>query len=184
MDKDIQDNNVPEKEPPRFELFRGKDARNYGEHNLQRVEGITPVVAEGLAHYVKSYADANPSTVELVYGRPGFSLTKVWFKSGFPLPLHSHNSDCLYYITAGSVKVGTEELGPGDGFFVGRNVPYTYVTGSEGVEVLEFRDTDDLNIRFMSKTKSTWEKAAAKMEASRDTWIKERPPSEVSEEVK
>ena len=181
MDKDIQDNEAPVPASPRFSIFRGKDAKDYGEHNLQRMEEITPVIAEGLSHYVKSHVDAAPSTVKLVFGAPGFSLTKVWFKSGYPLPLHSHNSDCLYYITAGSVKVGTEELGPGDGFFVGRNVPYTYVTGPEGVEVLEFRDTDDLNIRFMSKNKATWEKAAAKMEALRETWIKERPPSELSE---
>ncbi len=182
MDKDVQDNEKPSQDAPRFTIFRGKDAKDYGAHNLQRVEGMTPVIAEGLGHYIKHQAEASPSKVTLVYGAPGFSLTKVWFKSFYPLPLHSHDSDCLYYILAGSVKLGTEELGPGDGFFVGRNVPYTYITGPEGVEVLEFRDSDDLNIRFMSKNKATWEKAAAKMEALRETWIKERPPSEVTAE--
>ncbi len=178
MEKDLQDN-----KSPRFALFRQEDARDYGEHNLQRIEGMTPVIAEGLGHYVKAQEEAAPSSVKLLYGAPGFSLTKVWFKSDYPLPLHSHDSDCLYYITAGSIKIGTEELGPGEGFFVGRNVPYTYTTGPEGVEVLEFRDTDDLNIRFMSKNKATWEKAAAKMERLRETWKAERPPSELTDTV-
>jgi hypothetical protein len=33
--------------------------------------------------------------VKLLFSAPGFSLTYAWFKSGFPLPRHSHNSDCL-----------------------------------------------------------------------------------------
>ena len=44
------------------------------------------------------------------YTVPGFGLTHVWFKEGYALPLHSHDCDCLYYVIAGSLKMGTEEL--------------------------------------------------------------------------
>jgi hypothetical protein len=38
----------------RFAIYRRADARDYGEHNLQRMDKITPVMAEGLAHYAGS----------------------------------------------------------------------------------------------------------------------------------
>lgn len=161
----------------RFELYRGADAKDYGEHNIQRVDDITPAIAEGLSHYMMGEDDAHGQIVQLLYGAPGVSLTKVWFKSGFPLPLHSHSGDCLYYILAGSIKMGTEVLGAGDGFFVGSDVPYTYTAGPEGVEVLEFRNTNELNIRFMSRNKTFWEKAGRKISESRDAWKREQPPS-------
>jgi hypothetical protein len=114
----------------------------------------------------------------MAYSRPGMSLTHVWFKSGYPLPLHSHTSDCLYYLLAGSIRVGTEELGPGDGFFVASDVPYTYETGPDGAEVLEFRSTDALNIRFMAKGRKAWDKTVAKLQERRDDWASEIPPSQ------
>jgi hypothetical protein len=170
-------NDKAEKKAPRFEIYRGADARDYSEHDVMTMDDITPAIAEGLAHYSIGPDDAHGQVVQMVYAAPGFSLSKVWFKSGYPLPLHSHTADCLYYILAGSLKVGTEELGPGDGFFVGTDVPYTYMPGPEGVEVLEFRDTDKLNIRFMSRNKVTWEKAGKKISERREIWKKERPPS-------
>src|SRR6516165_7025210 len=164
-------------EAPRFEIFRGAEAKDYNEHEVMSLDDLTPAIAEGLAHYMVGPDDAHGQVVELVYAAPGFSLSKVWFKSGYPLPLHSHTADCLYYILAGSLKIGTEALGPGDGFFVGKDVPYTYVPGPEGVEVLEFRNTDKLNIRFMARNKSFWERAGKKISASREAWKSEKPPS-------
>ena len=166
-----------EKPAARFEIFRGAAARDYNDHDVMRMDDLTPAIAEGLAHYMVGPDDTHGQVVELVYATPGMSLSKVWFKSGYPLPLHSHTADCLYYILAGSLKVGSEELGPGDGFFVGADVPYTYMPGPEGVEVLEFRDTDKLNIRFMARNKVFWEKAGAKISASREAWKTEKPPS-------
>ena len=171
------DDDLTAKPGERFAIYRAADAKDYGEHNIQRVDDITPAIAEGLAHYMAGEGAAPGSIVQLLYGAPGFSLTKVWFKSGFPLPLHSHGNDCLYYIVAGSVRVGNEELGPGDGFFVGADVPYTYTTGPQGVEVLEFRNSNELNIRFKSRTKTYWEKAGAKIRERQDSWNNELPPS-------
>ena len=74
-------------------------------------------------------------------GADGMSLVHVWFGPNFPLFRHSHPSsgDCLYYIVAGQVIMGSQVLGPGDGFFVPNEMPYKYKAGPDGVEVLEFR---------------------------------------------
>ena len=42
-------------------------------------------------------------------------VSYAWFKSGYPLPLHSHDADCYYLVVGGAMKVGTEVLGKGDG---------------------------------------------------------------------
>ncbi|VWX53313.1 cupin domain-containing protein [Novosphingobium sp. 9U] len=165
-------------EPKLFEIYRSHDYRDYGEHGIMNLDDITPTIAEGLAAFDRS-GGGGGQVVRMAYSRPGMSLTHVWFKSGYPLPLHSHTSDCLYYLLAGSIRVGTEELGPGDGFFVASDVPYTYETGPNGAEVLEFRATDHLNIRFMAKAKKAWDKTIAKLEAKREDWATELPPSQV-----
>ena len=90
------------------------------------------------------------TTVKLLFSMPGMSLTHAWFKSGFPLPRHSHDTDCLYYIVAGSIRIGTEELGKGDGFFVGADVPYAYTPGADGVEILEFRASNAFDIKLLA----------------------------------
>jgi hypothetical protein len=160
----------PEGSKPRFAIYRAKDAREYAEHNVMSIDDITPVVAEGLTHF------QDGQVVKLLYAAPGFSLTYVWFKSGYPLPRHSHRSDCLYHIIGGSLRMGQEVLGVGDGFFVGSEAPYTYEPGPEGVEVLEFRNTDQLNIRFRSNNKAAWDKAAEIMAERRAAWSTEQPP--------
>ena len=35
----------------------------------------------------------------------GFSILHVWFKADYPVPRHSHDADCLYYIVSGSAIV-------------------------------------------------------------------------------
>jgi hypothetical protein len=101
----------------------------------------------------------------------------VWFKSGYPLPRHTHNCDCLYYIIGGSLRIGQEKLGPGDGFFVGRDVPYTYKAGDAGVEVLEFRATNAFDIKVLADNQLFWEAAVKTAVAQRSTWVTEKPPS-------
>jgi mannose-6-phosphate isomerase-like protein (cupin superfamily) len=167
------------KRSPRFTIYRGADAKNYAEHNVMPLEGITPTMAEGLKHFQGAGA-GDGQTVKLLYAAPGFSLTHVWFKSGYPLPVHSHNCDCLYYIVSGSLQVGRETLSVGDGFFIGADVAYTYVPGPQGVEVLEFRNTDEFNISFKSDSKDVWQNAAATLAAHRTAWRDEPPPSQAS----
>ncbi|OZB14427.1 MAG: hypothetical protein B7X53_13890, partial [Hyphomonas sp. 34-62-18] len=115
--------------------------------------------------------------VKTLFSRPGFSLTYAWFKSGFPLPLHTHNADCLYYIVAGSLQLGTEKLGKGDGFFIGKDKAYRYTPGPEGVEVLEFRSEENFDIKFLAKTLPAWAKITDVIKERRPAWANETPPS-------
>ena len=117
--------------------------------------------------------------VKTLFSQPGFSLTHAWFKSGFPLPLHTHNSDCLYYIVAGSLQLGTDTLGPGDGFFLDAGKAYRYTPGPDGVEVLEFRTQEDFDIKFLAKTLPAWQKISGVISERRSVWADEQPPSSV-----
>lgn len=114
--------------------------------------------------------------ISLLFSRPGLTMTHVWFKSGFPLPRHSHGTDCSYFIISGSLRIGTEELGPGDGFFVGTDVPYSYVPGNGGVEVLEFRTTNVLDFKPRVNNPAWWDKAAARLDMVTPQWPQETAP--------
>ena len=112
-----------------------------------------------------------------LFGGHGMSLASVWFKSGYPVVLHSHDADCLYYIVAGSIRLGTETLEAGEGFFVPAGVPYTYVAGPEGVEILEFRTAEQFDIRFASRSATYWAKTCSTIAGRRDAWAGEPRPT-------
>jgi hypothetical protein len=99
------------------------------------------------------------------------------------LPLHSHDSDCCYLIIAGEMTVGNETLGKGDGMFVPANSAYTFFTGAEGVEFIEYRNVNSWNIVFKSKNPATWEKVAQKASARREAWLTEPQPLGLVEPV-
>lgn len=161
---------------PKFAIYRASDAPDFDELEVMEVSGLTPIIQEGLQKAVAEGASEG-NVVRLLFAMPGMSLTYAWFKSGFPLPLHSHNADCLYYIVAGSLKIGTEELSAGDGFFVGCDVPYTYTPGEKGVEVLEFRTADHFDIRFLGKTNAYWEKTVTALRREKVSWNDQVKPS-------
>jgi quercetin dioxygenase-like cupin family protein len=100
-------------------------------------------------------------------GPGGFSLVRVEFGPGYLLPRHSHSSDCLYYIIGGELTMGTRVLGPGDGFFLPAEQPYTYQAGPEGVTLLEFRHQASFDIKIYEKDLTQFmERAAASMDAA------------------
>lgn len=162
--------------PPRFALFRSAESRDFEQSGIMSQGMPTQTEMTGAVAAVNA-GMLEGTTVRLLFELPGLSLTHAWFKSGFPLPRHTHNVDCLYYILAGSLRIGTEELGRGDGFFVGADVPYSYVPGLEGVEVLEFRGSNSFDIKLLADNPAFWAKAVEKVERSRDGWNQESPPS-------
>jgi hypothetical protein len=162
--------------PKRMEIFRAADAAAFSEIDVMDVEGVTPELGKTFAELMEAGFDEG-QTVKLLFAAPGFSLTYAWFKSGFPLPRHSHNADCLYYIVGGSLTLGSEILGQGDGFFVPRDAAYAYVPGPEGVEVLEFRTAERFNIRFLAANPAFWTKAMATIRSERAGWAGQHPPS-------
>ena len=164
------------KDATSFRIFRGVDAPNLNETDKMTLAGLTPIVEAGIGRWVEAGVGEGNIT-KVLFSLPHMSLTYAWFKSGFALPLHSHNADCLYYIIAGTLKLGTEELGAGDGFFVGSDVPYTYKPGADGVEVLEFRTVENFDMKFQGRTAAYWDKVVAGMDAARPNWGSEAPPS-------
>ena len=158
-----------------FQVFRGETAPTLGQTQVLRFEGVTPEIEQGL----KDARDAGigeGSFAKILINVPGFSLAYAWHKSDYPLPLHSHDSDCCYLIIAGELTVGTETLGKGDGMLVPANSAYTFFTGAEGVEFIEFRNTNSWNIIFKSKNPATWAKVADKASARHEIWRTEKQP--------
>jgi mannose-6-phosphate isomerase-like protein (cupin superfamily) len=109
----------------------------------------------------------------------GMSLLYAWFKGNYALPPHSHDTDCLYYIVAGSIQLGSSELTAGDGFFVPKDALYSYNAGPEGVEILEFRGASQFDIVLRDGSPRAWERMAAMVTTNRDLWKSQRPPVRV-----
>lgn len=81
------------------------------------------------------------------------------------------------YITAGSLNLGGEQYGVGDGSFVPQDVPYTYTAGPEGVELLEFRNDEKFDVVLRANGRPYWEKAASRIVDRRSAWSDEPKPS-------
>jgi len=159
-----------------FQIFRRADGYVFGEEGVLTTDP-TPVQADGLARMIDAgVMDGTEFT--MLCNLPGFTLMHAWFKKDYPLPLHSHSADCLYYVAAGSARLGTEELSAGDSFFVPANTPYTYRAGPEGVEVLEFRHTLDIDFQNYAKNRAFYEKAITTIMENRDLWQKSPMPSQ------
>lgn len=116
------------------------------------------------------------SVVKDLFEAPGFFLSYNWFKPHFPLPRHSHRQECLYYIVSGGIRLGTERLGAGDGFFLPDGTPYTFTVGDEGVEMLEFRHTSDIDFKTFGHSRRWWEKAEKAIRDNRTGWRAMVPP--------
>lgn len=166
--------------PLRFSIFRAADADPGAGIPNMTSHPVSDVAADGAKKLV-SAGMANGHENRVLFSAGGMSLLYAWFKSGYPLPRHSHDSDCLYFILGGSIKVGTETLGPGDGFFVGGDAPYTYVTGEEGVEIIEFRATEHFDIKLLADNPTFWQKALQNVVSRQDKWSTESRPSAVIE---
>ena len=125
----------------KMQIFRRPEAKGLmefmtlAEMSAEQMGGLKAMVEAG-------YADGEE--VRVLVAIPGFSLTHAWLKKDYPLLLHSHSSDCLYHITAGSLQMGSETMVAGDSFFVPAGSAYTYRPGPDGVEVLEFRHESPL----------------------------------------
>jgi hypothetical protein len=159
----------------KFQIFRGADAPTLEQTDVLRAEGITPEIREGLIG-LRDSGIAEGSFAKILINVPGFSLAYAWHKSDYPLPLHSHDVDCCYLIIAGDLRVGSDTLGKGDGFFVPAGTAYTFSTGADGVEFIEFRHANSWNIVFKYRNPESWEKAATTARQRKDTWTAEQQP--------
>ncbi|MDO6414532.1 cupin domain-containing protein [Sphingomonas sp. BIUV-7] len=168
-----------EAEKKSFTIYRAKDAPTLMESGHM---AIAPISAEHRAGVMKAVEAGytKGDVVRVLVDLPGFSLTHAWLKKHYPLALHTHDSDCLYYIVAGSLRMGTEDLGAQDSFFVPAGVPYTYRPGPDGVEVLEFRHATQFDFVNLSKTATFWEKATQIVKDNVADWEVATPPSQMA----
>lgn len=156
-----------------FKVFLGAEARPC---DLMSVPEEIPVAEDSCA--IDGSAPDPGHDLTVLFDKPGLSLVRAWFKSEYPLPRHTHDVDCLYYIVGGSLRMGEQVLNAGDGFYVGAGVPYSYTPGPQGVEILEFRAANRFDIRIMGDAAKIREKSMAKIVRRQDAWTGEtQPPS-------
>jgi hypothetical protein len=160
----------------KFQIFRAADAKHLMEAGVMSIHPHTAEQMAGLAK-MRDAGFSEGEEVRVLVCIPGFSLAHVWFKKDYPLPLHSHDADCLYYIIAGSIELGTETLRARDSFFVPANAPYTYRPGPDGVELLEFRHATQFDFRNYAKNPAFYEKATATIVENREGWRAAKMPA-------
>ena len=160
-------------------FFRASDAegmRNAQGRGAMRRDYVPhPAVETGMKK-LSAAGFGNGAIARILFSSPTMHIGYAWFKSGFPLPLHSHDADCFYQVIAGSMRVGTEELGKGDGVLIPAGAPYTVTPGPEGVEILEFRTTHDYDTRYRGKTARYWDRLAEIASDRQAAWAKEDAP--------
>jgi hypothetical protein len=160
-----------------MQIFHAAEARKLMEAGVMDLVPFDPMQRDGLTELLKAgYLDGDETRV--LFNIPGFSLIHAWLKNDYPLLLHSHDADCLYYILAGTLRLGSEELGRGDGFFVPAGARYKYRPGPAGVEVLEFRHATRFNFRNYSNGEAFYKKAAETVAANVENWRHAKRPSD------
>jgi len=166
----------------RIEIFYGRDGRELGPEMMPR-EGIDEAALAGLAKLAEvNYQEGVGERNRVLFSEPGeqgMSLLHIWFKSGYVLPFHSHNVDCLYYILGGELRMGSHTLCRGDGFFLPADHGYGYEAGPEGVDLLEFRNATRFNFLFRPNNEARWDRMARTFQDRAAIWETEAvPPSE------
>jgi len=160
----------------KMQIFRAADAPGLIEAQCMTIQASTPTQQAGMAKMIEA-GFLEGDQVKVLVSLPGFSLTYAWFKKDYPLPLHSHNVDCLYYIIAGSLQLGVETLGPQDSFFLPAGAAYAYRPGPDGVELLEFRHETHFDFNNLAKNEAFFARAVEAISANRAAWRTAKPPS-------
>jgi mannose-6-phosphate isomerase-like protein (cupin superfamily) len=160
----------------RFSIYRDEGAPSLDESGMMQYVSSpeTDVAAGGLVEA----GILDGGVVKTLFRHDeddGFSLVYAWFKPHYHLPRHSHNVDCLYYVVSGQVIMGSQVVGPGDGFYVPADQAYGYRAGPEGVEVLEFRHSTSFDIKVSEKP-AVFEQILQTVKAHHGEWLADQVP--------
>lgn len=160
----------------RFRIFRAAEAVDLDQAHMPTVN-ISPADEAGMQEAFAIGAGEG-AMARMLFADPasGMSLGYVWFKPGFVLPRHSHDADCAYYIVSGELRLGTETLRAGDGFFVPSGSDYQYTAGPEGVEVVEFRNATAFHLRLAGNGEAAWKRMNAAAAQNLEAWRALTPP--------
>ena len=160
-----------------FEIFRGKDAPLLGRRGACRCRrsrrklepDFARTVEAGLGRWRARAAGLQPARLQ-----HSPCLVQEELPAAAAQPRRGLS---IYYITAGSLRIGDQTLGKGDGFFLPKDMPYTYRAGPDGVELLEFRQTDRVSISASTPTRPpSGQKAAEICAANQEDWKVAPPP--------
>lgn len=166
--------------PPvrRIEIFRAADAKDIAETDMMKPSPPPPAERAAFGSILSEGRERGTAVRVLSKAPSGLSLVYAWFKSFYPLPPHSHDADCMYYVVSGELTMGTQTLRAGDGLYVPANMFYSFTAGPEGVEVLEFRAADAFDTVVRSGTEAAWERAASVVRERLPLWQSEQAPSQ------
>ena len=164
--------------PARMRIFRAADACELDE-KIMRMEGLDATVLAGFQR-IEGHGIENGHRVRCLFqeSAAGMSLVHIWYKSGFVLPQHRHDADCVYYVIAGEIRAGSVVIRQGDGFFIPKDHDYTYTAGPDGVELLEFRNAATFNIVFNGKDPNQWTRIVAAADSNVEAWKSQTKPPE------
>jgi mannose-6-phosphate isomerase-like protein (cupin superfamily) len=166
-----------EKNAPGFTFTRAGDAHPHTGRKQRGADDpafeLHPAILRGMA---QMRDNTNGAAALTLFASPGMHVSYVWFKSGYPLPIHSHDTNCYYLVIAGSMKVGSEVLEKGDGVHIPGGAPYTVTPLDEGVEFLEIRESPDYDTHFRAKTDSYWDRVAETRQERKGIWAEEPQP--------
>ena len=85
----------------RFEIFRRADAVSLEESGIMTMPEMLDHA--GIGEVMQAGPESGYLT-RVLYATPTFSLVYLWYKSGYMLPRHTHNVDCLYAVIGGSLQ--------------------------------------------------------------------------------
>jgi len=152
-------------------IFRAAEATDLMATDFMSAPEMSQAAREGLSGAVAAGAATGAEVKVLARDAGGFSLVHVWFKPNYPLPRHSHDADCMYYVISGSAVMGSQTLRAGDAFFVPEDAPYQYNAGPEGVEVLEVRHgVARFDMKIPDASPQRWKAMLDTVEANRAGW--------------
>jgi quercetin dioxygenase-like cupin family protein len=157
-----------------IKIHRAADAQDFAATDFMSPPAMSPDARQAFSEFSKVGGAEGAVVKVLARDEAGFSLVHVWFKANYPLPRHSHDSDCMYYVISGSAIMGNQVLRAGDAFFVPRDAPYQYNAGPEGVEVLEVRHgTGHFDMKIPDASPERWRAMVETVSANRDQWAQE-----------
>jgi quercetin dioxygenase-like cupin family protein len=155
-------------------IHRAADAEDLGATDFMSAPTMSPEARQGLGRFTRAGGVEGGVVKVLARDAGAFSLVHVWFKANYPLPRHSHDADCMYYVISGSAVMGKQVLRPGDAFFVPADAPYQYNAGPDGVEVLEVRHaTEHFDMKIPDASPERWKAMAETVAANQERWAAE-----------
>jgi len=164
---------------PGMTITRAKDAHHHTGRKQRGSDApgfeLHPAIVRGMKKIYEGGNSGGAMAVTL-FSSPSMHVSYVWFKSGYPLPIHSHDVDCFYQVFAGSMRVGNDVLEKGDGVMIPGGVPYTVTPGEEGVEFFEFRSGEDYDTHYRAKSDTYWDRVAATHAERKAIWAEEKAP--------